>query len=323
MNRQEIDRAWARLGVAEAPVRPDDVISGEPGSPAERVLRGIARFEAGDARGAAEDFDAVLAVQPENAVAALHSALAVFRLGDRARAGKILDAAVLFPEHAFVARFLEVFWPLRFEHAALRPTPGPAEAPADLPHADQYAAWRGGNGWSKARTDALAGRMRDALRKACEKDDYERAWHLASRIRELLPDDEMAAAELALMGINTGRYAEGRCALESHLDGRLATGRDGAGFETPAPAVLAVWALVLHETGEHRGALAVASRVRPEGPDDYCIHLVAAVSWLMLGDRAAFRRVLGEGQRAYFLDTWELILRPFVDRVRAWLREGS
>lgn len=322
MNSPAIDLAWQRLGTPDVLARPDSVLPAEPSTPVERTLRALARFDGGNFAGAAEDFAAVLALQPENPVASLHAALCAFRLGDRARALALLDGTALFPEHTFIARFLETFWPLRFEHAALRPSPGPAEKAAPLPREAAWAEWKAdGATWSKAKVEGLASSLRADIRRLCAKDDYEPAWHLSLRALELQPGDEGAVAEHALLAINTGRYAEGRAAIERHVEDRMAAGRAAAAFEPPAPSTLSIWALAMHETGEHRGALAATSRIRPEGPEDFCAHFVAAVSWLMLGDRAAFRRTLAEGMAGHFLDTWELIVRPYMDRVRTWMKD--
>jgi hypothetical protein len=81
-----------------------------------------------------------------------------------------------------------------------------------------------------------------------------------------------------------------------------------------------MYAWALHETGQHRGAVALLSTMRPEGPDDYHAHIIAGLSWLALDEAHKAAACLDVALGAYLLDTWQQFVEPYFEKVVLWMR---
>jgi len=172
-------------------------------------------------------------------------------------------------------------------------------------------------------SSALGRRTARRLQRRAVRAFYARRIPLATQLLEaaceLDPEDLEARANLSLCLIHVGRPDEADHLLQPVIQ-RMLENPDGPGD----PYLLVEWAWLLHERGDHAGALAVLATVRPEGPDDYQSHILAALCWTMLGDRAKADACFDTAFGSFFLDSWEVIIEPYVRRVVAWLgHEGG
>ncbi len=290
----------------------------ESGPGAETVLRGLARYDSGDWAGALSDFRTVLESMPDNPVARLHCGLAAWRTGDAASALAAFRAAHPFPHHGFVLRFLEAFWPLRFEIEELRAFMPREDAPPEPALVAQARTV------SDERRARFAAKLNQAGMAAIERRQYALATAYARASVELTPLDEDSVALFAALSLQAGHHAEARAACERFVGHLLDTGAESQGEpQLPDSMLVSFWAMSLHEAGEHRAALAVLSRIRPEGPEDYRANLVAGLCWMMLGEKANAHDCLDAGLREFFLDSWELVVEPFIHRTMQWLETGQ
>ncbi len=317
MNRIQLDQNWRDMENTAGQRGLEACLATEPETTAGQLLRGIARFDSADWKGALEDFEVVLKAEPENRVAALHCSLAAWKTGDSARALACLKNAHPFPHDGFVRRFLEVFWPLRFEEAELRafmPVTDPPEIPL-IARAREAPP---------ERKASFVAKLMDAAMGAISQEEYGRALALASAAVHLAPENEDCVSIYAALSLQSGRPEQARVACEKYLEDLLANYSDSkVQALLPDSAFISFWAMSLHEAGEHRAALAVLSRVRPEGPEDYRANLVAGLCWMMMGEKNRARECLDVALGAFFLDSWELVVEPFIQRVLGWMERSQ
>lgn len=324
MKRHDIQNLWSEFegGNAQAALAglegPDELPL------AARTLRGLSRTDGGDLEGAHADFTAVLERQPENPVARLHRGLVHFKLGDRKAAAADFQAGPLFPHPGWLKRALSLFWPLHFDHPEIMGFAEPEPA-GPMPLQDEASRLL-------ANPESIPSRESRAL--AAKMDKRAVKFYLKGKVREALRLGETAHAldpanidylnDMAWFLLRLGRGPEARALFEPQIEEAIAKYRERPGRDRlPHFNLLAAWAWSLHECGEHRGALAVLSTMRPQGPDDYLGHLIAALSWAMLGEDKkadlAFDKALGP----FFLDTWQQFLQPFFQSLFAWLEAGD
>lgn len=304
MKPATLDTLWSQLdaGGADAVLAeaPDVAITTDgclesAGDAAAAMLRGLACYESGDPAGADRMFSAVLAQDPGNPVARLNRGLARYRLGRPADAAADLGGGPLFPGHPFLKRFLELFWPLRFAE--------PGMLGVEIP-----GAASGPGGPSKLQKRAM---------RAFESGDMATATALFTAAHESAPDKPEPRVNAAFCRLHLGQSAAAADLLAPLV--REGLRERGPGQETIDPYLVVVWAWVLHTDGNHRGALDLLSTVRPEGPDDYQAHVLAGCCWLLLDNPAAAGACFDHAFGVYFLDTWELFVKPFYRLVVRWL----
>ena len=298
-----IQALWDRLDSDPAAVA--ETLAGEQSLPeAGLQLRGLARLDSGDAAGAHADFSAVLALDAQNVVARRHRALAAFQLGRRADSAADLEDGPLFPHQPFLARFLSLFWPLQFTEPGLH-----------------SAAWRGADDASQPASASRRSTVRRAPTMFLD-GRWGEAWQLVRAARSQHPDDVELRALEAFLQLNRGEWQEAAEFLDPAVEAALARFLETrAEHDLPEPDLVVEYGWRLHLEGLHGPALAVLSTVRPVGPDDYQAHILSAMAWTTLGRAEPARRCLDTAFAHYFLDSWDLVVRPFHRRVVAWLRE--
>ena len=323
MSPKQIDAVWANLET-EKPEAALEALGPEDNGPAAaRLLRAIALEDQGHHEEAVAEFDAVLKLQPENPVARLNRGLALFGLDRRADAAADFSSGPLFPSPGFLKRFLRRFWPRNLEHRAILAR-GFDDVPSDWPLKSRVDAWR-------ADPESLSPGKRRELARSLERRGmklYHAKLHaLACRIFEaaweLDPDDEIVSAAYSWCLLGFGFHEQARELMEPLIRSgseRYRLERTPAAL--PHPQIVVQWAWCLHQAGEHNEALAALSTVRPEGPDDFGAHIVAALSWDALGQPLQADGAYELALRDYFLDTWEQFLQPFIAKTVDWLRES-
>ncbi|MCB2156412.1 tetratricopeptide repeat protein [bacterium] len=320
----QIDRAWANLDEEKPEAVLEALQEDHYETTAAHTLRAIALEEQGRHEEAVAEFDAILKRQPENAVARLNRGLALHGLGRNADAAKDFSAGPIFPSPGFLKRFLRRFWPLHFENRELLAR-GFDDVQQDWPHKAKVQAFRESpESFSPAARRRLARDLerhgmniyhRGAHATACRI--YEAAW-------ELDPEDEIIRAGYSWCLLGFGFHEQSRELIEPLVrDGAERYRTERRTTALPHPQIVVQWAWCLHEAGEHREALAVLSTVRPEGPDDFGSHIVAALSWDALGDPLNADRAYVPALQDYFLDTWEQFIQPFIKKTVSWLAEES
>ncbi|CAN5448925.1 hypothetical protein BH09SUM1_BH09SUM1_06090 [soil metagenome] len=318
---------------------------------ARQTLQALALFSAGEFAAAAQAFERCIAEDGQNPVARLYLALALYQSGDPRAAGDALGRAVILPHSQWLKEFLRIFWPKRLAgemNAILNPTIQFSD-----PFADDYRRWKDheadvsaeeledepNHGAIRQMASAMArltsdrGKLHKATRAlgdryaaravaAYQSGKLPDAIRLFQRAREVRPLSEEITANLAYLYLLAGRGAEALPLLEAaavRAMDKFDRAKDAELLPQPDTVVCLAWSL--HEAGEHRKALELLSGIRPEGPDDWGSHFVAAVCWLMLGDEKHYSDALRAALGPYFIDTWEQLLRPFVMATGEWLRE--
>ncbi|MEO8376048.1 MAG: tetratricopeptide repeat protein [Candidatus Sumerlaeota bacterium] len=356
----QIDQLWTRLEEgrgAEALTELQGMGDALP-LPAT-LLRGIAALDAGDATSALVDLRAVIATDPSNPVAPLYLALALFADGQVKEAANWLPppGGVVFPQHAFLIRFIRIFWPLRFTGSlGLRLLDGNSEADAD-PFASEYDRWLAMRDTvnverlellEKADTVSESARaVGEAVKSVTSADGGEhrfvrtlgdkyhnralKEYHkgrkafasmLFQRANELRPHNELYATHFASLRMLQGDAAAGHAALRPFLlRGVDEFDKTRKAEALPAMDTLIAYAWCLHDLDQQEEALRILSLISPEGPEDLGAHFLAAVCWLRLGDDEKYRTAMQECLRHYFIDSWEQIIQPFVVRIREWLEK--
>ncbi|MCC7391857.1 hypothetical protein IT571_05810 [Candidatus Sumerlaeota bacterium] len=358
----EIDRLWRRLeegdaaGILAALNEREGALS-----PPALLLRGIAAMDAGAMDAAFRDLQSVLALEPSNPVAPLYLALVHFARGNVADAARNLPppGGVVFPQHAFLIRFIRLFWPLRFTSSlGLQLLDEDSAVNAD-PFAAEYDRWVAMRGSVDAerlelleKADTL-GESAKAMGEAVKGiagtdggghrfvrrlgDKYHaraiREYHagrkamaalLFRRAHELRPLNELYATHFASLSMLQGDAATGVAALTPFLlRGVSEFDRTRKAEALPAMDTVVAYAWCLHDMDRQEEALQVLSLISPEGPEDLGAHFLAAVCWLRLGNEENFRAAMNECLRHYFIDGWEQIIQPFIQRVRRWLEESG
>ncbi|MEQ8819284.1 MAG: hypothetical protein RLY93_03510 [Sumerlaeia bacterium] len=295
-------------------------------------------YDAGDFAGAREALVGVIAAQPENPVARLHLGLAEFQLGNRSASASALDGGPLFPHHDFLKRFLRLFWPLRIAepdmlavYAEPKRPPNASERKA-LGEASRLMEKRAAADAESARKQALSGaaqrassRLYALAAKSVALGDFALAAQILLPAAEVFPHPDNDAARLySLCLLHSGRTADARAFLDGVIAGALDVydrERDADDFPHPVVAALLAWGLL--DSGEAKPALALLSTVEPMGPDDWYAHILAALAWDAADDRAKADAAYGVAFGSYFLDSWEVIIQPFLAAVLHWLKSGS
>lgn len=328
----------------------------KPTTPAEATLFGLHALDVDQPAKSVEYLQRAIALEPQNVVARLHLALAVYRIGDPAASATTLRSVPLFPHTGFLLRFLHLFWPLRFSTSLGHPVTdsGPAPVgrdPLDAPFRaleprlaeiekesmEPPAGESLGGEVSRHHRELTTAEGKEARSARTLSDRYLKrgisaflsgdrplALHCFTRARLLRPANESAAAHFAWVSLLVGEPEQAREAMEPVLEARLAEYEKSRLKEAlPTPDALVCYAWCLHEAGEHRDALRVLALVEPEGPEDFGAHFVAGVCWLMLGNREMADRLLKVALSTYFIDTWEQIVRPFVTRTIDWMGDGA
>lgn len=319
-----LDEGWSLLAAGQTVEAAKRADASGADAVASGMLRGLCCYAEGRDHDAAAAWRDVLKRDPQNPVAALYLPLALYRSGEVAEAARALTNKnlVILPHRGWLAAFLELFWPLRATiHAE-----APVSAPPPDPFSTDYSRWKSAMEGAQGNLAAsrsferassrLATRYHGAALRLYEKIRLAEAAPLFCRAAEIAPRNEEFAVHAAFISLLAGRVdaAEGFIAP---FIGEWISGKQMEGL--PHPDVLAVHAWVLHERGDYKGSLAVIGCIHPEGPDDWGGHFLAAINWLMLEDRARFREALDHALSAFFIDTWEQLLRPFVHRTQAWL----
>lgn len=325
-----------------------------------QTLRGLALYQNGQYVEATAQLEELLCQDRQNPLAQLYLVLAAFQAGEDERAGRLLlHEIVVLPHRGWLEEFLRIFWPLRFT-TSLQETPPPEAGAQSAPEEDRNCArFEAARAWlaenpdrqeavGRALTPAgeLAdmavslftgeGRRRLAVRRLAEAylrraekaylaGNLERALLLMRRSHALQPLNGTVAANVAFLQLLQGRRTEAFDFLDPLMEQRLARLEEHPGEKNLLPGndLLVAYAWALHERGSHEEALEILSAVHPEGPEDLGAHFVAAVCWLMLGRETEFREAFAVATTAFFIDTWEQLLRPFILRTGAWLESGG
>jgi thioredoxin-like negative regulator of GroEL len=316
-NATEIDTLFAAVADGR-PVEVLEKLALEQDLPmAARVLRGIAALDALDLQLAAVELTAVLEAQPDNPPARHHLALVRFRQGDREEAARLLRSGPLLPQPAFLVRFLRIFWPIQFKEPSIR-LPRAESLPDEWPHRQEVESWLSApESLSAGARRRLAGKLTKAARAADKQKHHLLAEHLFGHAAALDPANVDLRFTLAHMHLELGRNAEA-------LEIMNALNREAIAANTPLPPqaiVLHAWAL--HASGEHEPALLLLSRVRPQGPDDFLAHIVAAVCWDALGNRANADRNYQLAFGGFFIESWLGFTKPYLDKVVAWMMDSK
>ncbi len=323
MDAKQIDDYWDKMTEGQGTTVARALVDTAELSPAARTLRGMARYEAGNYADSEADFTAVLELLPDSVVARLHRGLARFRLGNTTGALEDLKSGAFFPEAGFLKRFLRTFWPLRFTTPELARIEAPEPAPDTVLLNKEYQAWKAApDSMKPGKRAALAERMSERGVKQFFGKHFGMALELFRRAGEMEPENEIYQNYISSVKLHLGQSKEALAIIEplvrNRMDKYLETNQPD---DLPTSDLLAHWAFCLHECGQHRAALAVIARVRPEGPEDFNIHLIAALCWMMLDERlkseAAFDLALGD----FFYDSWGMVIEPFTEVVMKWLSE--
>ncbi len=299
----------------------------EDAPPVLRTVRARALQEQGRHREAAGEFRLVLQQERDNPLARQFLVFSLFGTGEHREAGRLLQppAGPVFPHSGFLLKFLETFWPLRFGTALGAPMEG-----CELPDTPEEKAEREaadlvhspGPGTPSARR--AAGRLQRKAVARFHAGDIRPAHRYFYWAHRLHPEDPMLAAHHGYLCLLTGHAGRALEVLEPVVEGSLEQfNKTRNASDLPVPDLLVAYAWSLHDLGHHDEALRVLAAVFPEGPDDYAAHFVAAVCWLMLGQRDAMRRNFDLSVSHYFIDTWEQIIRPFIARTADWLERGA
>lgn len=320
MEPSAIGQAWQKLNRGDAAAVATELADLSASAPEPAILlRGLAYFDAGDSAKAAADFEAVLARDPQNPVAASHLALAKFKTGDALGAANIFDAHPLFPQFGFLERFLHLFWPLRATTDIAAATYGEDKKPA---LSADFARF-------EAHADRVSKRQKKKLAKAlmneCSKDFFNRhyvsARTLAQRALAVIPDGEdyiITNCAFAMLDGRTQDALELSEPLFQIVVGELTKDPSLSG-NVPADVIM-IRAAAMHALGKHEEALRLISTVAPMGPDDWGSHFFAAMAWHALGNRENARAAMQIALGPFFLDTWENHVQPFLLKTRSWLR---
>lgn len=316
MTPSELDSLWLRVEDGDAAgVRPALETLATPTPPA-RLLRALARADLDDWAGARADLEALAAAEPTNPVARLNLALALYHTGEPRRAAALWKAGPFFPQPAYLRRYLRTFWAVRLGNPELCLAGVPA-VPADWPHRAEVEAWRARAGASP--DPRLAARLGAAAENAYWSGKALLAEQLLAAAAEIHPAEDTYAVSLCQAQWHLGRGAEVRARLEPILEREITRAHaSNTPMTEAAPEVLSLWAATLMTTGDPRGALAVLSRVRPLGPDDYFAHVLAGLAWTTLGEHAKARAAFAPAFSTYLHDTWHRFLEPFTRNVTAW-----
>lgn len=278
-----------------------------------RVLLGIAALEAGDAGRAAQELEAVLREQPDNPTARLHLALARYRQGDGAECARLLKAGPLLPQPAFLVRFLRIFWPLQFENPTIRLAGEKAVSEQWPLRAEVEEALANSESLSPGAKRALAARLIKAAQQADKRKERLIAEHLFDQAARITPENADIAFTLAHLHLELGKYGES-LRLMDELNTKAVSAKVPL---QPQAITLHAWAL--HANGEHKAALAMLSRSRPQGPDDFLAHIIAAVCWDALGERDNAQRNYDQAFGPFFIESWMGFTKPYLDKVIVWL----
>jgi tetratricopeptide (TPR) repeat protein len=318
-NREWIDAQWARLSAGAAQNVLEAFAEDDAPLPeAALQLRALTQWTLGNTEQSLADLEAVLRIDAQNPVALLWKGLALARLGRSKEAAQHLrHEAVLLPHRQWIAHFLRTFWPQR---QAMRFT-------VDLPDARDpfncdYKRWKSlalespdvPPGPSERR---LADRYHTlAMKKYIQRQVSEAAF-LFARAGTVDPTRPDIAVHSSFADLMAG-HPERALARTTPLIQQFLQSQDDRD-PAPAPELLFVWGWALHEMGDFRQSLLAVSCVHPEGPDDWFGHFLAAVNWLQLGRDDEFREALDLALDRYFIDTWEFLLLPFIERVLLFL----
>lgn len=316
MTPSELDSLWLRVEEGDiADARSSLEALANP-TPPGRLLRALARADMDDWSGARADLEALAAAEPTNPVVRLNLALAMFHTGEPRRAASLWKSGPFFPQPAYLRRYLRTFWAVRLATPELCLAGVPPVA-ADWPLRSEVEAWRTRSG--TAPDKRLAARLGAAAEKAYWSNQALLAEHLLAAAAEIDPTDDTYAVSLCQAQWHLGRGAEVRARLEPILEREIAKAHAASTPMTEAaPEVLSLWAATLMTTGDPRGALAVLSRVRPMGPDDYFAHVLAGLAWTTLSEHAKARAAYAPAFSTYLHDTWHRFLEPFTRCVTAW-----
>lgn len=316
LNAPDLDSLWLRVedGDGAGPRAALEALAAPVC--AEQLLRALARADDGDWAGARRDLEAVSAAEPANPVARLNLALALYHTGEARRAAQLWKAGPFFPQPAYLRRYLRTFWALRLSTPEICRAGVPA-VPDNWPLRGDVEAWRA-QAAGKPNA-ALAHRLAVAAEKAYWGDEMLLAERLLEAAAEVDASEASYGVSLCQAQWQLGRGIEVRQRLEPIAEKEIARAHAA---NTPmteaAPEVLSLWAATLLTTGEPRAALAVLSRVRPFGPDDYFAHVLAGLAWTTLGDHAKARAAYEPAFSTYLHDTWHRFLEPFTKNVTAW-----
>lgn len=311
MNSSEINALWEEMERQGGAATLERLATAGALPPPALLLRGICHLDEGAWRDAREDFDGVLAAQPENNTARLHRALTHFLLGQPRDAARDFRAGPLFPEPRFLRRFLRTFWPVRFEHPEMARAAQPADVALPAPLSESVA---GKNAKALARNLNRHGvKAYVAKRRAEAAMAFEQA-------AQLDPSDPEHAMFHAWCLLQQGEGERARAIVEPLMERALTDyleERPSGGVAHPHLVCEYAWAL--HECREHREALALLSTVRPAGPDDYWSHIIAALCWTMLEHEKNADACFDAAFGGFFLETWDQFVEPFLENVIAWL----
>jgi tetratricopeptide (TPR) repeat protein len=323
----QLDALWNRLHAGEPGAVLDALAAHDATRPPALTLRALARLGVADWSGALADLEAVLAAQPENAVAALHRVFPLHHLGRHAEAAALLrGGAVLMPHRDFLAQFVETFWPLHFTTALGAPR---AEVPAALlapPQDPAPGIEPTGNpilalsrvliALGSAGGRAALARQREANRRAAGgiraymAGDLGAALDHLARAHRAEPANEGTAANLAFALLAANQPAAALDVVLPHL------------AEAALPDTIVSAGRALHHLGRQEEALRLLAVVEAEGPEDYYAHFARATCLLAQGN-PAWRPMLDTALDGYFIDTWEQMLVPFIRRVADWMADGA
>lgn len=319
MTPTQVEAAWTRLDAGESAAVADELKDLADEDSTSIQLRAHARYDSGDWAGAAADWERVLALDEQNPVARNHLALARFRLGDAKGAADLLEGAPLFPQAGFLARFLDLFWPLRGTTGIARTN---ISEPGEVPFSAEYARFEAHAEKVAPRLRRkLAGRMMDEGMIEFEKGRFSSARTLFDRAAKVAPDMEDATCASVAMALIDGEAEEALDRIQPIFAIVLAAlEKDPGRVDEVDPHFVSLLGSALHGVGRHGEALRVLAHARPAGPDDWGAHFVAAMCWNAIGRRADSRRLLAIALGPFFLPTWETAIRPFVLKTAKWLR---
>lgn len=296
-----------------------------------RTLLGLCCLRKKDYERSTHIFEGVLKEEPQNPVAHLYLILSSFQLGDMVKASRCFDSLeVLHPHTAFLEDFIDVFWPLRFTTSlrgyALLPKKGGGQVDRPDPWESSFERQKSlvEDGTADKEAVRLAEKYFELGIKRYYADDRQNARIYFSRSNDLAPKSTLFSAHHGYLELLFGDGKAAHQALVPLVQEQMGQYEKTRNPEDlPSIDLLVSYAWSLHELGHHRQALEILSLVFPEGPEDSGSYFVSSVCWLMLGEKEAFKEAFSQAMKAFFIDTWEQLLRPFLLAVRRWLREEA
>ncbi len=324
LNRQKVDQYFQLLYEGKL----DDVLEHQEElekdhSPVVGTLRGLTLYHAKEFGKAIEALEKVIEVEPENPVANLYIGLSLFAEHRAAEAGLWFEEkCLMFPHRQFLADFIEVLWPLRFLTNLREKVPADADLEESRSTHDLIGKLPDPESMSRGSRKRQAEKLIKQGSKQYLKDNRESAFRYFSKAWQFDDSNKQAMVFHCFSLMSEGRFEEAESFITPKVE-RVFEKDPDISAEEIDPDLLMCYAWVLHELEDYKRSLQVISIITPEGPEDFGAYFLASVNWLMLDDLEKFHRCFEISMTEYFIDTWELTVRPFLRSAISWMKEDS